>query len=796
MPEITPLPAIDELHHLQERVQKLALDKSYLQLIINLMHKIGAAQGLDLMIETLLRNILDVIGGTNIKLYYLVDDGLHYADLLGNQRILDRVDDPLVEQVFTRREPVEYEHDFDATQLLTQEFGKAYTWIYPLIAGTELVGVIKLENLHVAMRALYGELPTLFVFVAAVLKNEIFSHSRLKKAYDHLNEINEELAQEVEERAQTEEELRAARDELEERVTERTAELQTLNKELQRELGERVRAEEALQASTAEIHDLYNRAPCGYHSLDPDGVFIRINDTELQWLGYTREEIIGKKRFTDIITPASLQVFRDKFPRLKAQGWIKDLEFELVRKDGSTLPVLISSTAVYNPDGGFVMSRTAVFDLSGQKKIEATEHLLSSIVQSSDDAIISKDLDGVIISWNKGAEQIYGYTAEEIVGQRITRLIPPEHQPELETIMATLQRGERVEHCTTERVRKDGQRIAVSLTISPVKDATGTVVGAATICRDITPQMRSDAEIRRLNIELEERVTARTHDLEEKRSELLQSQKALMNIVDDLNEKTMELERANAKLRELDQLKSMFIASMSHELRTPLNSIIGFSSILCDEWLGPVNQEQKENLATILRSGKHLLTLINDVIDVSKIEAGKIETRFEQFDLYDLMTEAVQYLAKDINEKGLELQLELLHQPVFTDRRRLLQSSINLLSNALKFTEKGSIRVAIAREAGPPGDAGHPVSATLLITISDSGIGIAAEDIPRLFQPFVRLDSPIKTTVPGTGLGLYLTRKLVGEVLQGDILCTSDVGKGSTFTIRIPERINEKSTGR
>jgi signal transduction histidine kinase len=244
---------------------------------------------------------------------------------------------------------------------------------------------------------------------------------------------------------------------------------------------------------------------------------------------------------------------------------------------------------------------------------------------------------------------------------------------------------------------------------------------------------------------------------------------------------------------ELDRLKSMFIASMSHELRTPLNSIIGFSSILRDEWLGPVNAEQKENLSTIFRSGKHLLNLINDVIDVSKIEAGKVDTRLEEFDLHELMVEAVQYLDKEVKEKGLGLNLELHHQTICTDRRRLLQCVINLLSNAYKFTEQGGITIKTFCEDATEGSqtAGAPIS----ISIADTGIGIAEEDIPRLFKPFVRLDSPIKIIVPGTGLGLYLTRKLVGEVLKGDIICASQIDAGSTFTIRIPERIDEKSTG-
>ena len=449
---------------------------------------------------------------------------------------------------------------------------------------------------------------------------------------DQLNRLHEELERETGRREQAEEQLRLARTELE-------------------------RAEQA----EAETRDLYNNAPCGYHSLDSNGTIIRINDTELQWLGYQRDEIIDRKRFTDLITAKSVQLFQEHFSALKEQGYIKDLEYEMVRKDGTILPVLLSATAIFDDDGHFLMSRSTIYDITEQ--VQLTEQLKT---------------------------------------QRT-------HQEEL--------------------------------------------------------------------------VLTRTSELLERSHELQDNQRALMNIVDDLNQKTEELENANAKLLELDKLKSMFIASMSHELRTPLNSIIGFSSILRDEWLGPVNPEQKDNLDTIQRSGKHLLSLINDVIDVSKIEAGRIEARFEEFDLFDLLTEAVQYVDKDIREKGLELHLDIDHRPLCTDKRRLLQCVINLLSNAVKFTEHGGITVTTSVTESP---------CMLAISVEDSGIGIAKEDVTRLFEAFVRLDSPLKATAPGTGLGLYLTRKLAVDVLGGDIVCESEIGTGSTFTLKIPERIHER----
>ncbi len=249
-------------------------------------------------------------------------------------------------------------------------------------------------------------------------------------------------------------------------------------------------------------------------------------------------------------------------------------------------------------------------------------------------------------------------------------------------------------------------------------------------------------------------------------------------------ERTAELEEANRKLLEIDRLKSLFIASMSHELRTPLNSIIGFSSILLKEWLGPLTGEQKENLATVLRAGKLLLALINDVIDVSKIEAGLIDVHLDEFDLFDVVTEAVTALEGEAQEKGLDLRADSLHLRMVADRRRLLQCLLNLLTNAVRYTEKGWISLSGALVGGeaPETAAGSCVE----IVVADTGIGIREADAAKLFEPFVRLESPLRVKVAGTGLGLYLTRKLARDVLGGDISCTSEYGRGSKFALTIP----------
>ncbi|MDD2853587.1 MAG: response regulator [Desulfuromonadaceae bacterium] len=308
-----------------------------------------------------------------------------------------------------------------------------------------------------------------------------------------------------------------------------------------------------------------------------------------------------------------------------------------------------------------------------------------------------------------------------------------------------------------------------------VFDCNGRPLKRFGTVQDITARQRANEEICSLNEGLELRVKERTAELDE-------SQRALMNIVGDLNLQTAELEDANSKLQELDRMKSMFIASMSHELRTPLNSIIGFSRIVLAEWIGPLNGEQKENLSTVLRSGSHLLSLVNDVIDVSKIEAGMIEVIADDFDVFDVVAEVAESFENDVGVKGVTLTVPALHYPLHTDRTRLLQCLLNLVSNAVKYTEKGTITVSAKLAEG---------SCMMELSVADTGIGIAEDDLGKLFIPFVRLDSPLRTTVPGTGLGLYLTRKLVREVLRGDITVTSIPCVGSTFVLTVPVSLQQ-----
>jgi len=305
--------------------------------------------------------------------------------------------------------------------------------------------------------------------------------------------------------------------------------------------------------------------------------------------------------------------------------------------------------------------------------------------------------------------------------------------------------------------------------------AVGLRVGDALTSLYSASKLReSEAKYRELNEELEKRVNERTAELQKKSLLLSDSRQALMNLVEDMNEKTEELEAVNIRLQELDRLKSMFIASMSHEFRTPLNSIIGFSSILLNEWTGPLTSEQKENLASVLRSGKHLLSLINDVIDVSKIEAGKVDLIVEKFDLRDMVEEAEALVRNEAEDKGLKLHVRAERRQLQTDRRRLLQCLLNLITNAVKFTEEGGVNVRAALDE---------TDENVRIEVSDTGVGIKDEDMEKMFSPFVRLESQLNVKPPGTGLGLYLTKKLARELLRGDVSVFSEYGRGSRFVL-------------
>lgn len=290
---------------------------------------------------------------------------------------------------------------------------------------------------------------------------------------------------------------------------------------------------------------------------------------------------------------------------------------------------------------------------------------------------------------------------------------------------------------------------------------------------------------------LEREVQQRTAELTERSQESETVNRAMLAMLEDLQEVTaraeatsQDLATANAHLLELDQLKSVFIASMSHELRTPLNSIIGFTGMIVDDMAGPISEQQRSYLQRVHRASHHLLGLITDIIDVSKIDAGKLAADYVDFDLVEVLHQAREQVEPLAQRKGLTLTLKVptgvttLH----SERKRFLQCVLNLLSNGVKYTREGGVAIEV-----------EVIDREVNVCVTDTGIGISESDLAHLYQPFTRFESPLKIVAGGSGLGLYLTRKIAREVLGGDVVVRSVLGEGSAFCLRIPVHVNEAS---
>lgn len=539
----------------------------------------------------------------------------------------------------------------------------------------------------------------------------------------------------------------------------------------------RKRAEEALQESEDKFKYVFESANVGKSITLPTGE-INVNKAFADMLGYSREEL-RNKTWQELTPPDEIETIQKILgPLLIGEQDSVRFDKRYIHKNGSHIWADLS-VAIRRDSGGKPLHFiTTIVDITKRKraeeKLQSITKRLETLINVAPLAILVRDKDGNIQLWNKAAEQIFGWAAKEVIGYPVP-IIPEEKQDEHKAWVSQIMQGNPLINQEAVRQRNDGSLINVSISSSLIP---GTHGDAITIIADITKRTRTEGELKKYREHLEDLV----------------------------KERTAELEQANERLKELDRLKSMFIASMSHELRTPLNSVIGFSSVLMKEWVGTLNDEQKNMSSIILKAGKHLLSLINDVIDVSKIEAGMIDIHHDDFDVDDIITDTVESLAKDIEDKGLLLNVATIHQQMHTDRSRLLQCILNLLSNAMKFTEKGTITVSVKQGARNKGQGARgrekdltldPWRLTLNgdfveISVTDTGIGIKEEDIPKLFQAFLRLESPLKTVVPGTGLGLYLTKKLVTEVLQGDITVESKYGEGSKFIMKIPISVKSK----
>ncbi|MBI4782458.1 MAG: PAS domain S-box protein [Oscillatoriophycideae cyanobacterium NC_groundwater_1537_Pr4_S-0.65um_50_18] len=637
--------------------------------------------------------------------------------------------------------------------------------------------------------------------------------------------------------------------------------LQEMNQSLEKQVQSRT---DDLKYGADEIQDLYENAPCGYHSLDNEGRIVRINDTELRWLGYERSELLGRP-FAQLLTPQSVQRFQECFPRFKKTGFVNDLEFEIICKDESLLLVNLNSTAIYDESGQYVMSRSTLFDIrdrkraeaaltasqarfagildiandaiisidaqqnitlfnkgaekvfgysatevmgqpltlllpkrssnvhqryvsefaqsteiarqmgergeisgrrkdgsefpaeasisrlelgdervvtailrdiSDRKQAEAAQARLAAIVASSQDAIISKTLEGVIVSWNASAENLFGYSAAEAIGQPIAILIPPD-QLHVETrFLSLIRQGESIQQYETVRRRKDGTFVDISLTLSPVRDAKGTIVGASKIARDITEQ------------------------------------------------------------RTLDRMKNEFISIVSHELRTPLTAIRGSLGLILRGVYDKKPEKKHRMIEIAAQESNRLVRLVNDILDLQRLESGQMKLALEACDTAALMQQSADAMRAYAEEHQLQLIVIPLSVSVWAAPDAIIQTLTNLLSNAIKFSQPGGkiwLSVDLEDRAEQPVDnasgltkkaADCPLT-RVRFAITDQGRGIPSDKLETVFERFQQVDASDSRDKGGTGLGLAICQKII-EQHNGRIWVESALGEGSTFYFTLP----------
>ena len=505
--------------------------------------------------------------------------------------------------------------------------------------------------------------------------------------------------------------------------------------------------EKRIEERTAQVLDLYNNAPVGYHSLDVEGRFLAVNQTELNWLGYSPEELMGQP-ITMVLSPESVQTFLETFPQFKSIGVLNDTEFEFIRRDGTTFFAMANAVAIYDAEGKYLSSRSTLTDITRRKKAEKaqreSEERLELAFRAAQDGIWDWNIETGEVYYSSRYKSMLGYSDEEIEHHvsAWTRLMHPDDMPRALKVVEEVLEGKRDYVIEFRMLHKDGHYVDI-------------------LSRGFPIRRKPDGQIARI---------VGTH-------------------VDLSDHKKIEetLKLANLELERAMRMKDEFLANMSHELRTPMNAILGLSEILLEQGAGPLNDRQIRAMNTIHKSGIHLLELINDILDLSKIEAEQMTLDIKPVLIADVCDSGLLFIREAAQKKKIRLLTEVDPEVIriMADVRRIRQMLINLLSNAVKFTADGGL---VTLEV-----TGNKKEQTVSFSVTDTGIGIAPENIRRLFQPFVQLESGLTRPYEGTGLGLTLVDRMV-KLHGGRVTVESELGKGSRFTIILPWNIPAPAT--
>ncbi len=513
------------------------------------------------------------------------------------------------------------------------------------------------------------------------------------------------------------------------------------------DISERRQAEEALRESEARYRAVVEHQTEFIVRWKPDGTRTFVNEAYCSYFGLTPEQALSAE-FLPLVVEEDRAAVQAKIARLLSGAARYEIDtHRVIKPDGSIGWQEWVDQAIHDDTGKAVEFQSVGRDVTERKRTEealaVSEAELRALFASMNDVVLVIDQDGVYRKIAPTNPALLYKPRAELLGKTLREVFPPDRAEAFIHIVRQVIETQKTTHIEYP-LTIDGKLLWFDASISPL--STDTTLWMA---RDITDRKQSEERLQRLNEELEQRVAVRTE----------------------------ELAAAMIKAQESDRLKSAFLASMSHELRTPLNSIIGFTGVILQGLAGPLNEEQTKQLNMMRDSARHLLALINDILDISKIEAGQLEIIRQPFDMREAISKALQVVHPLLLKKK-DVRLGTRIGPnvgtINQDRRRVEQVLINLINNAIKFTERGEVRIECQMRDG-----------WLTTCVQDTGIGIKPEDMHRLFKPFQQIDTGLARGHEGTGLGLSICRHLV-TAMGGDIEVESQWGLGSTFKFKLP----------
>lgn len=459
-------------------------------------------------------------------------------------------------------------------------------------------------------------------------------------------------------------------------------------------------------------------------ALNTDGTIIAWNPGAERLFGYRESETIGQ-HITMLIPENHQGEDRHILGEILAGRRIHHFVTERLRKDGKLLDVSLTVSPLPDATGAIVGASKIVRDITHQREARRLQARLAAIVENADDAIIAKDTGGIITSWNPAAERLFGYTPVEAIGQPISMLLPPDLKGGERDILSEILAGQKVDHYETRRMTKDGRTLDVSLTVSPLRDADGTIIGASKIVRDVT------------------------------------------SIKAERERHAAELADANAQLAAADKLKDQFLAMASHEMRTPLTAIAGFTSTMQGMWDQLADAQKREFVSIIDTQTHRLQRLVEDLLTLAQIESGALQARPERVPVALALKQTIRELRAD--NVAIDCPPEL---SAFADPDQLQQILVNFVGNAIKYGEEP---IEVIAAAAPDG---------VEIRVCDHGPGVPAEFVPHLFERFARA-STSRSEIKGTGLGLSITRGLA-HAQGGDTWYEPVQPHGACFVVHLP----------